>query len=211
MDASKIYAIDLSHNNASFNWNELSPAVKIVILKATQGKSFKDGTFIQNLNTVRTRGLILGAYHFLNFTDSAEDQANNYLSRGVDFSRPGTLSPIVDIENQVPESLDSGVVNNQAAAHELIKEYLEIIEAKTGRKPIIYTYNGFWGPTLGHPDFSSYPLWVANYANVEPHMFGGWDHYTLWQFSESGSHKASSGGDIDWSLLNPSIDINTLL
>jgi lysozyme len=209
-------SIDLSHQNSEFDWSKLRKDIGIVILKSTQGATFKDATFISHFNKVRSSSLILGAYHFLNFTDTAESQANNFLSRNINFSHPNTLPPIVDIENQVGRTnaesalLDGHIYKNPKDSEKLIHDYLTIIEEKTGRKPIIYTYKGFWLPTLRSPDFSNYPLWVANYSLTPPHQFGGWKDWTLWQFSENSSATGIGAGDVDMSRVNPNIDLNKL-
>lgn len=216
MDISKsVCAIDLSHQNSEFDWSKLNQAIKIVILKASQGAKFKDATFSAHSKKVRAAGLVLGTYHFLNFTDSAQDQTNNFLqvckNNNVDFSQVGTLPPIVDIEDQVPESLNATITRNRPAAIQLIKDYLNIIEHATGRKPIIYSYKSFWTETM-LADFSAYPLWVASYQNTPPGMFGNWKNYTLWQFSQRGSHVSpNDGGGIDWSVLQAGIDIKNII
>jgi lysozyme len=227
MDKTKIYGIDLSHHNSEFDWDKLNIAVKIVFLKATQGAKFKDATMLPHVAKVRSNGLILGLYVFLNFTDTAQAQADNILSLGIDFSAPNTLPLIVDIENQVGKNdvesaaLDKHIFNNPKDSARLIYDFLTIIEKETGRKPIIYTYDGFWKFTLHSPDFSSYPVWVANYTDHPPKLFGGWRDWAIWQYTDRGGHsvipplhtlgdKQPVLGDVDWSIVNPNIDLKTL-
>jgi lysozyme len=198
LSPTKEYTIDLSHQNAPFDWDKMSPAIKGVILKYSQGATYRDPIFTTNLSKVRAKGLILGVYHFLNFTDTAELQATNFLSADI-----SDCILIVDVENQKTDDLDLHIEHNPKNSAKLLQNFLDIVEAKTGKKCVIYTYRGFWTPTLNNPDFRNYPLWVANYDPIEPHMFGGWSDYALWQFSQRGSHVApGDGGDIDWSVVN---------
>lgn len=199
-----INLIDLSNQNAQFNWDNLSPLVGGVILKASEGKTVRDATFLPNLEQVRAKGLLLGAYLFYHPQDDPELQVDNYLARGTDFTHPLTLPPIVDCENT---NSDAWVEANQAAAQAALRKMLELLAQKTGRNPWIYTYKGWWVPTFGDPDFSTYPLWVASYQEAEPGMFGGWSEYTLWQFAQCGSHVSpDDGGDVDWSRSNLTVE-----
>jgi lysozyme len=66
-----------------------------------------------------------------------------------------------------------------------VKTWLARIEAKTGRRPIVYTA-AFMSATIG-TGFSAYPLWVANYGATCPSMPSGWTKWQFWQTSESGT------------------------
>lgn len=201
--------IDLSHINSEFDWSKMSPDVKGVILKATEGSSYKDTTFIPHLNKARAAGLYVGAYHFFHPTIPAKVQADLYFSRGLDFSQPKTLNPIIDFED-TDENVY--VAHNKAEVEANLRQFVNLLKSGSGRQNVtIYTYNGFWGETFGSTAFADTNLWVASYQTAQPKMFGGWKEYALWQFSQRGSYRnPGDGGDIDWSVLNPEFDINKL-
>jgi GH25 family lysozyme M1 (1,4-beta-N-acetylmuramidase) len=40
---------------------------------------------------------------------------------------------------------------------------------------------------LGNPtSFTQYKLWVADYTNPLPELFGGWSDWAIWQFTDNG-------------------------
>jgi lysozyme len=205
--ATTIEGIDISHNNDSIDWNNLSPQVSFVFCKASQGATFKDPMFQTYLNHLKQKEIIMGAYHFLTFEVSAQAQADNFLACGIDFSAPGVLPPVLDVEWQVPDSLNPYILQNKAACIALISDWLQIIATQTGRTPMIYTARTFWYEYLGNPTgFGNYPLWIASYQSTPPGLPPGWTDYAFWQFSEKGTVAGPAGGDIDWDQFNGSMD-----
>src|ERR1700742_3208142 len=100
LDSLAPQGMDIYHGD-SISWNSLSPHIQFVYCKATQGATFVDNMFTTNVNAVKNKNLIPGAYHFLTFQDSAQAQANNFLAQGFDFSAANTLPPALDLEWQV--------------------------------------------------------------------------------------------------------------
>lgn len=201
--------IDISHINSEFDWTKLAPSIGGVILKGTEGATFKDPAFLPHLNKARSLDLYVGEYLFFHPDQPAQAQADEYFSRGLDFSHPKTLSPIIDFENG---KWDAYVAKNKITVEANLRELVNLLKKGSGRSNVwIYTYNGFWGFTFPSTLFSDCNLWVASYQTVPPHMFGGWTDYVLWQFSQRGSHIApNDGGDLDWSVLNNNFDIKNL-
>lgn len=175
--------LDVSHLNGPMAWGSLAPDIQFAYIKATQGGGFQDPMYNTYLNAVTAQGLVKGIYHFLTFDTPAEDQANNFLSRGFDFSAPNTLPPAVDIEDQMTDAQNAYVAHNPHTCAKLVSDWLTIVAEKTGRTPVIYTYKGFWNDTLGGPSgFGGYPLWLASYQTAAPGLPAGWSNYTLWQY-----------------------------
>jgi len=183
LDNSVPQGIDISHHNGNINWDNRSPHLQFVYCKASQGSTFTDPMFQTYIAGLKQRQIINGAYHFLTFQDSAESQADNFLNCGLDFSAPGTLPPALDIEEQVPDSLNPFILHSRAACIQLISDWLQLVTDRTGRTPVIYTYKSFWSEYLGNPtQFGNYPLWIASYQVNPPGLPPGWDDYTIWQY-----------------------------
>lgn len=208
--------MDISHFTGNINWGQLSPHIQFIYCKASQGAGFKDPTLSSNMATIRQQGLIFGAYHFLTFQDSAAVQMQNFLSCGIDFTAPGTLPPVLDIEWQVgsndgqTQAMNQYILNNKTACAQLIHDCLTQLSSATGRTPIIYTAKSFWTEYFGGVAFPDCPLWVPSYQSNPPGLFASWQQYTFWQYSGSGAVTGVSG-QVDQDLFNGNKDtLNTL-
>jgi len=206
-----IRGFDCSHNN-DINWTHISPDIKFVICKATQGATFKDPQFNNYWQHLKGTSLIRGAYHFLTATDTAQSQADNFLSRGIDFSKPGCLPPFIDVEDQVPAYLNANITKDKQAFIDLISAWLEIVETKTGRKPVIYSYKNFFAEYLNNHSWPDNGLWLASYQSSPPGLPVGYNSFQFWQNSQYGKISGElTGGDLDMDLFNGTLaELNSL-
>ncbi len=96
----KEYGIDLSHHNKLTNkeWTYLLEKKKVsfVILKASEGKSFKDPMFNNYYTIAKKYNLKIGAYHFYRDGISPIDQFNNFQS--VVKGKHLDIIPVIDFE-----------------------------------------------------------------------------------------------------------------
>ncbi len=179
------YGIDISH----YNGNEVSlltkeDSITFVIIKATEGVTYEDPDFSNNWDLVEDQKYILGAYHFYRTNDDPDEQVNFYWNTLKSKGTPD-IAPIVDIENG---SIPTGTsITTQDLQTGLIS-FLETLTTVSGRIPMIYTNLDFANQYLNNPDFSKYPLWLAEYNNkTEPELPETWKTkgYTIWQKSDS--------------------------
>ena len=204
LDSLAPQGMDIYHGD-SISWNSLSPHIQFVYCKCSQGATYKDPMFSTNVSAVKNKGLIVGAYHFLTFEDSAQAQADNFLAGGFDFSAPGSLPPALDVEWQVGSSdaqtdqLNQYITDNKNACVQIITDWLDIVTAQTGRTPVIYTAKGFMSEYFsGVTQFGSYPLWIPAYQQQAPGLPPGWTNYSIWQYNDNASIPGSGGGlDLD--------------
>lgn len=204
LESNLIYGIDVSHHNGLINWN-LVPfnEIKFVYCKASQGKSFKDSLFPTYFSELKRLSVLRGAYHFFTFMGvTAREQADNFLSSGINWKEEEILPPVIDVEWQQSPGLNQYILNNRIICVKKIRDWLSIIEEKSGRKPIIYTNAFFWKDYLNNPaGFEEYPLWVASYRKDFPLLPAGWNEYTYWQFTESAAVLGISG-NVDKNIFN---------
>jgi lysozyme len=60
-----------------------------------------------------------------------------------------------------------------------------LVEAATGKRPIIYAGPAFFN-ALGNPqEFAEYPLFIANYDVTCPDIPPPWGGWTFWQSGDS--------------------------
>ena len=166
--------IDLSHWQAPVDFAATAASgVSAVILKATQGVNWIDNTFVARASAAAAAGLLVGAYHFADATNPAE-QANFFLSVA------GSLPVLaIDIE---PNGLGDTVSVPQAA------EIAARVAMAQGRPPLIYI--GRYGPSgfgTGLPNsvLANCPLWLPEYGD-NPIPPSGWSAPLLWQYEENG-------------------------
>jgi lysozyme len=206
-----VTGIDLSHNNGKVNFAALAGDAGFVFCKASQGAGFQDPMCSTYMKSLSNAGIIRGVYHFLTFQATAEQQIANFMQAGIDFQGAGMLPPVLDVEWQVPDTLNPYILANRNTCIQLIQDWLEGVTAKTGRTPIIYTNRNFWHDYLGNPPgFSQYPLWIAAYQSAPPILPPGWATYAFWQYSEKGTI-ASVAGQVDMNHFNgTAVDLKKL-
>ena len=156
-----------------------------------------DQAFDTRYPLIRDAGMIRGSYDFFAPVDVGDQIA--FVVDHVKRLTPGDLAPAIDLEDG-SRALDrkynyssSGAGRNNLFVD--ISTWLDAIEARLGRAPIIYTgvlwreqFNAANFPNL--PDMSVYPLWTAHPIPVaeDDHASGevlnGWSDYTFWQYAE---------------------------
>jgi lysozyme len=171
--------IDISHHQGEINWPSLfihssyDTLIHFVYCKATEGEDFFDTQFSENRKKLNELGIFNGAYHFYRPKTSPITQAahflNTYTYREID------LPPVLDVEIDLragDEKLREG-----------IRQWLEIIEEKTGQRPIIYCPLNFYKNKF-KDHFPEYQFWIAAYSS-EPIETDD-EQVIMWQFTDRG-------------------------
>lgn len=165
--------IDVSHYNGKINFSAIKN-VDLAIIKASEGKSFKDNMFKTNYEGFKKAKILVGAYHFLRGNDTALE-LNNFLQ--VILKCTLDVGPVIDIETDL-----GGVTNTskkvRAFADALIKK---------GYSPILYTYSYFYEHNLDKT-VKNLPLWIANYSAQEIKL-----QHVGWQYTDSGKVTGITG------------------
>ncbi|QXC59317.1 glycoside hydrolase family 25 protein [Aquihabitans sp. G128] len=168
------------------------------IIKASQGGS-RDSKLATHHAAFTRAGLDRGAYCYYDFDSSPERNAETFLAATAGL--PWDLPHALDAED-TPDVLTGGpskrlpTLGQQAVAAELLR-FLDLVEAGTGRTPIVYTGSFWWRANVGFDErFARYPLWLARYPNrnatTPPSGFGStkppapWAEITIWQYTDSG-------------------------
>lgn len=179
-----LYGIDISkyQGDESAILDTKKDSLSFVICRATQGFTYVDPDFHSNWTTITEKGFVGGAYHFYMSGDSPSSQANHFLSV---FKAVGEdhFPPIIDFEGG---GIQSGA--EPAKVESDLLTFLQLIEEKTNRVPIIYTNHSTGSKYLTAADFAKYPLWIADYSNnEEPHLPSIWEDkgWLLWQKTDS--------------------------
>jgi lysozyme len=163
--------------------------IKFAFAKATGGQDFVDPRFAENWQGIREANLYRGAYHFFLADDDAQAQAELFV-KTIGKLRQNDLPPMLAVETSDNTDLDT--------LQERVLLWLQLVEKRTRRLPILYTDNGFANRILIDPRFSRYPFWIADYARKVDDLPTPWDKsgWTLWQYGENG-RSDGIGGAVD--------------
>ena len=190
-DTSYLKGIDVSHYQGDVDWAAIkSYGVVFAYAKAAEGDVGSDSEFAENWAAMKSAGIIRSAYDFYRVGDGVDKQLKDYTAK-VNLEQ-GDLPPMVDIET------NNGSIETVQSLSGELHSYLEALESYYGMKPIIYTSNGFWNKHLD-TSFSAYPLWIAEYGVQTPKIPSGWDSWTFWQYSQTGTVIGIDGSvDLDY-------------
>ena len=167
------FGIDVSHHNGKINWGQV-PDVEFVYVKATEGATYVDPMYQQNIKGARAKELRVGAYHYFRTTSSVQKQFENYKEHVK--KRDIDLIPMVDVE----ECKKWSTVQFQDS----LMRFIQLIKAHYGKAPIIYSVNTFYNRFCA-PRFNKYYLMIGRYGNEEAFIKGK-GTYTIWQKSQTG-------------------------
>jgi len=195
-----VHGIDVSHYQGTITWSSVaSDDVRFAILKATEGRKYKDPTFAYNSSQATLAGVPIGAYHVWTPSRSADDakmEANHFVhvvGPGV-----GDVLPVLDMEmNRVPNGMPAAVLLDWA------RVWLNRVAARTGVRPMVYGSQYLFQTMLGNSTWFAdhgFPLWFAWPRTPLPKSMPAHDWqgqgWTFWQFSWTGRIKGIHG-DVD--------------
>jgi lysozyme len=199
-----IHGIDVSRYQQDIDWKLVKEmqvkkiAIGFAFIKATEGVSYVDEQYKDNMQAAKEAGVARGAYHFFIASRSGKLQAANFLEN-VNLKK-GDLPPVLDVE----KANGASVVDMQ----QRIADWLDVVEKKYKVKPIIYSNVDFYKTFLAGR-FDDYPLWVAHYlVKDKPRIERNW---IFWQHNESG-HVTGIRTNVDFNVFNgDSSDFKKLL
>lgn len=189
-----VQGIDVSRWQPTVDWVKVKGAgMDFAVIKASQA-TFADPLFKTHWAGAKAAGLLRGAYHFFMPDADPMKQVDIYLKTLGD--DPGDLLPVLDIEAKT---------TGPAAYAKGSKIWLDEVEKRLKRKPIIYTAAWYWNTTMliggKFPEWASdYALWVAAYpvkdgwpaldelaaSKYKPALPKSWTSWMFWQYSERG-------------------------
>ncbi|WP_092627600.1 GH25 family lysozyme [Actinopolyspora mzabensis] len=187
------HGIDVSNHNGPIQWNKVAASGEhYAFVLATDGGNFTNPMFDQQFNGAKNAGMLAGAYHFGRPTGSAVGQADRLLNTVGSTDDGKTLPPVLDLEVSPNGGGCYGKTSGQL--HSWTQSFLDRVKSKTGQDAIVYASPSFWSSCMaGSQAFSENPLWLASYGVPQPSVFGGWDAYSFWQYTNKGSVPGITG------------------
>ncbi|TKY85845.1 hypothetical protein EX895_005386 [Sporisorium graminicola] len=185
---SGVPGFDISGYQPNPNYSsDVANGAKFVVIKATEGTTYKNPDFSSQYNGATNAGLIRGGYHFAHpDKSSGATQAKFFLANGGGWSNDGrTLPGALDLESSSGSATCYGL--SQSSMVSWIKDFGNTYHASTGRYPTLYCSSGWWNQCVDSSAFASdYALWIANYGVSSPKIANGFSYYTFWQYADSG-------------------------
>jgi lysozyme len=206
--------VDVFDGSGTIDWTTAKGAgVDFAIIKASQGTYDDDSQFAANWSGAKAAGVVRGAYHFLDPTESGTAQAQFFL--GIVGTLEATdLPPVLDIEcptsNDEPNSDNclgqspplSGDATG-AAITTIMNDWLTAVKTATGKTPIVYSFGSYFaGDGIDTTGLEDYPLYIAYPTTSDCFEFPDpWTAATFWQYNQNGTIAGiGSGTDLDYFL-----------
>jgi lysozyme len=196
-----VQGIDVSNWQGDIDWARVRAAgTRFAFIKATEGGDYLDPKFKQNWEGARRAGVPRGAYHMGYWCRPAHEQALWFILNVPDDR--DALPPVLDLEwnghsKTCPKRVPVSV------AREKIAVMLDVMEAYTGKRPIIYTDITFHHEVLeGY--LSGYNFWLRSVA-AEPQETYRARPWLFWQFTTTG-YVPGIEGSVDRNAFNGSLD-----
>src|SRR3954466_3468804 len=146
--------VDVSHHQGHIAWAKLRrQGVDFAYIKATEGADHVDRRFSINWRAAHSAGIRRGAYHFFTLCRSGRDQAAHFM-RYVP-TEAAALPPAVDLE--FPGNCHHRP--SQAKFHKELGDFLRIVEARYGKRAVLYLTRRFDRHYRVSANFER-PLWL---------------------------------------------------
>lgn len=168
-------------HGAGVHWQAAAAAGQsFAFVKATEGTGPANRYYESDVHNARAAGMLVGSYHMARPAKEPAQQAHAFADRLQSAGGP-QLPPVLDLE------YDEGLEPAELA--EWVQVFLDTLQSRTGRTPILYTYRQFWIEKMADTTrFAEYPLWLAEYGVSQPTLpvIGGWSEWLFWQRSDTG-------------------------
>jgi len=210
-----VSGIDVSNWQGTIDWDEVKNDGQVYAWsKATEGMTYQDPQFINNITNGLSAGVVMGAYHFARPDNNlATEDAANFLTHASQYIGPGFLPPVLDLEN--PYSGGQAILLTDLFTSSELSiwalEWMNIVENETGVAPMIYI-NGNYANYL-NSSLNAYGLWFAQPDELmtPPTNIGSWSNWSFKQYSWWGD-VSGIVGDVDLNIFNGSItEFNDLI
>ncbi len=182
----EVRGLDLSAYQGNVDFDALyDQGMAFVYIKATEGSDFIDPKFETNWANAQDSKMYAGAYHFVSFRSSGEDQAANFINTVKGFKH--MLPPVIDLE------LYSEFETNEPSQETVDSILVPLIAAmkdEYGMDPVIYTTHHMYTKYIeGKYDNE---IWIAD-ENMSAKLYDGSD-WLFCQYSFNGVLDGCSDG-----------------
>jgi len=131
--------VDASHHQGRIDWQRVAgDRIGFAYLKATEGSTYTDPTFVDHARAARRAGLRVGGYHYFSTCSPGAPQATHFAE--VLAAAPArTMPPAIDLELL-------GNCADPPPRTDLLRElrvFLDEVEHRTRQRVVVYAYPDF--------------------------------------------------------------------
>jgi GH25 family lysozyme M1 (1,4-beta-N-acetylmuramidase) len=191
--------VDVSDGQGTIDWTKVKAAgISWTVIKATQGTYNVQAGFAANWKSAKAAGVARAAYHFFDPTEDGTAQAQKFLDT-VGPLDADDLSPMLDIECPDGNATCLGFSGGSGTApaadiRTRMLDWLNAVEAATGRKPGIYSFGSYFSSNaIDTTGLDAYPLWIASLSTTCATFPPPWKATTAWQWSFTGTVSGING------------------
>lgn len=172
------------------NWPMVRAAGKRFAIARIGDGTYRDRYFTTNWPAIRAQGMIRGAYLYFEPNQDVRAQAEIVIA-AVGRLGPGDLPVTLDVEKPGPG------LPSPAMYTARIQQFVDLVTAGTGKRPMIYTGRYYWQDNVRSTAFARDPLWHAQYTTAMcPNIADQWMDWAFWQYTSSG-RVAGIAGNVD--------------
>lgn len=174
-----VRGVDVSSYQGYIDWSEIEDSdIDFAFIKATEGSSYHDKMFSDNIENIQHTDIAAGAYHFMSFESEGKSQAENFIS--VVEPEKIVLPPVIDLElygeyNDKPPSTSH--------VRQILDELIEELYEAYGKMPIIYTNRRAYSLYVSG-EYEECDIWICDLVK-KPALPDG-KEWTFWQYSHTG-------------------------
>lgn len=170
-----VRGVDVSSYQGDIDWPTLAGQdIEFAYIKATEGSSYVDSRFEANWNEAQRTDLLVGAYHFMSYESTGEEQARHIIDTLPD---GGSLPVAVDVEcyAEFCDAPPSG-----ETVDEILGSLLAALEEHYGTPPVVYATGEYYDRYVAGA-YTDSPIWIRSVI-VPPSLRDGRE-WTIWQYS----------------------------
>jgi len=222
---SRVVGLDVSRWQGNIDFSiAYNRGARFVYVKATEGVSWVDPKYHENVINAKANNVFPGPYHFYRSSLGPIDQKNHFLNIA---GTTSVLPHMLDVED--PPGITFGDVEGYddvdgflgATAYENYAELLELTEGafdylgddvrlcleeiarEIERRPVIYTNKYFYDSYLSSANLNEVAdLHIAQWTTAQnPTIPSDWSTWTFWQYSNNGVGP-------EWGAQSSRIDLN---
>ena len=201
-DAHGLDVASYQHSGGPINWSQVAGSgYSFTYIKATEGTYYGNPYYSSDFAASRAAGMKAGAYEFAIPNGASGASEADYLLNAINYGTDGrTLPPMVDLEWDPYNAGDDCYGLSAASMISWIASFVNETRARVGKYPVIYTAQSWWDECTGNTaDFSLDPLFIASYGTSQPAIPTGWNSWSIWQYTSTGSVPGISGSvDLDY-------------